>query len=186
MIASAVVSAAASGLMVRYDAYTSTGYWIASLILAGVGFGLGAQQCMMIPQTILTGEDIALGTSVIMFAETISGTVFLAICETLFRNKLISELARLAPTADPALVIAKGAANLASSITSIYGANVTKQILAAYSNALEPVWIVAVVLGALSLIGAVFTEWISVKKDTKTKDTNKGAAVEELKVEEAI
>lgn len=102
---------------------------------------------MMIPQTILEREDIALGTSGIMLAETIAGTVFLAVCEKLFRSKLQTELARLAPVADPGLVMAKGAANLKSLMAEIYGDDVTKQILVAYSNALGPVWIVSVVLG---------------------------------------
>lgn len=167
MIAGSILSAISAGLMVKYGANTSTGYWIASLILAGLGFGLGAQQCMMIPQTMLKGADIALGTSVIMFAETLSGAIFLAVCENLFESRLVRELHRLAPTATPLVVIGKGAASLESSMAELYGTEVAAAVLQSYSKALQPVWIVAVVLGALSLVGAVFTEWISVKKDKK-------------------
>ncbi|KAM3503895.1 hypothetical protein MY10362_003926 [Beauveria mimosiformis] len=150
---------------ILYNAHTSTGYWGSSLILAGRGFGLGAQQCMMIPQTILKGTDIALGTSVVMFAETLSGAVFLAVCESLFETRLVRELHRLAPTANTKVVMQKGAVNLKSSMTELYGPEVAAGVLQFYSGALQPVWIVAVVLGALSL-GAVFAEWISINKDS--------------------
>ena len=166
MIAGSVISAIASGLMVNYNAHTSTGYWVASLVLSGIGFGLGAQQCMMVPQTILKGDDIALGTSIIMFAETISGAVFLALCETLFENALIRELRSLAPTVDPREVIEHGAADLKSAMSKTHSSRVVLQILDSYARALRPVWIVALVLGSLSLVGAVFTEWVSVKRET--------------------
>jgi hypothetical protein len=65
MIAGSIISAIASGLMTRFCLDVSTTYWVVVLVLSGVGFGLGGQQCMMIPQTILRGEDIALGTSVV-------------------------------------------------------------------------------------------------------------------------
>jgi hypothetical protein len=65
MIAGSVISAVASGLMLRFGLNTSTVYWAITLVLSGMGFGLGGQQCMMVPQTVLQGEDIALGTSVV-------------------------------------------------------------------------------------------------------------------------
>ncbi|OAA42961.1 Major facilitator superfamily transporter [Beauveria brongniartii RCEF 3172] len=161
MIAGSIISFISEGLMIAYNAHTSTGYWIASLILAGLGFGLGAQQCMMIPQTILKGTDIALGTSVIMFAETLSGAVFLAVCESLFETRLVRKLHMLAPTTNPKVVIQKGAVNLKSSMTELYGPEVAAGVLQSYSGVLQPAWIVTVnlVLGALSLVGAVFAEW---------------------------
>ncbi|KAJ5188373.1 Major facilitator superfamily transporter [Penicillium cf. griseofulvum] len=167
MILGAVISAVSSGMIIKFGAHTSTGYWVGALILSGMGFGLGAQQCMMVPQTILSGEDIALGTSVIMFAETISGAVFLAVCETLFGNKLLEELDKLSPAVNPAAVVANGVAGLKSAMSEIYTASAVDEILESYAKALQPVWIIAVIFGSLSLLGAVFTEWVSVKKDKK-------------------
>lgn len=65
MIAGSVISAIANGLMVRFGLDTSTVYWATALVLSGMGFGLGGQQSMMVPQTILQGGDIALGTSMV-------------------------------------------------------------------------------------------------------------------------
>ncbi|KAK4158311.1 MFS general substrate transporter [Chaetomidium leptoderma] len=163
MIAGSVVSAVASGLMIRFGVNTSTASWAVALVLAGMGFGLGGQQCMMVPQTILEGDDIALGTSVIMFAETLSGSVFLAVCENVFETRLIRELEFRAPNADPAYVIASGASGLRAAMSQLYDVQTVDNIIESFVAALQPVWTVAVVLAALSVLGSLATEWVSVK-----------------------
>ncbi|TVY84250.1 Efflux pump roqT [Lachnellula suecica] len=165
MIAGSIVSAVASGLMIGYYVTTGTGYWVTSLILSGIGFGLGAQQCMMVPQAVLEGDDIALGTSVIMFAETISGTIFLAISQRIFENKLIYELFLHTPTVSPSVVIASGVSSLQSAMREKYGAGIADKIIELYANSLQPVWIMSALLGSLSLLGAISIEWVSVRED---------------------
>ncbi|KAK4235719.1 MFS general substrate transporter [Achaetomium macrosporum] len=177
MIAGSVVSAVASGLMLRFGLDTSTVYWAIALVLSGMGFGLGGQQCMMVPQTILQGEDIALGTSVIMFAETLSGSVFLAVSENVFETRLIRELTFRAPAANPAAVIANGASGLRPAMSKLYDTQTVDGILDSFVEALQPVWIIGVVLAALSLVGALATEWASVKR--KDKDRQGKTAVSE-------
>jgi len=173
MILGSIASAIASGLAVKFGVDTTTQYWMATLILSGLGFGLGGQQCMMVPQTMLTGEDIALGTSVIMFAETISGTVFLAVSENLLANSLVRELHDLAPLVDPRIIIAAGASQLENKLGTIYDDHTVDLIRQAYSNALFPVWVIGVVLAALSLLGALGTEWVWVKKTAEKDEDEK-------------
>lgn len=170
MIAGSIASAVASGLTLKFGVNTYTGYWIATLIVSGLGFGLGGQQCMMVPQSILKGDDISIGTSVIMFAETISGTVFLALSESLFENRLVSELHALVPTVDTGVVTANGASNLRENMSKLYNASTADKILEAYSRSLHPVWIIGVVLASLSLLGALGTEWVDVKKAEKAQE----------------
>jgi hypothetical protein len=141
--------------------------------MSGLGFGLGGQQCMMVPQIMLTGDDIALGTSVVMFAETISGTVFLAVSENLFANRLVSELRDLVPSVDPSIVMAAGASELKGKLSELFDAQTVEMILEAYSKALRPVWIIGVVLASLSLLGALGTEWVRVKKTAKKREDKK-------------
>lgn len=40
-----------------------------TLILIGFGIGIGAQAPFMVPQTIYSGPDISLGTSVVIFSD---------------------------------------------------------------------------------------------------------------------
>ncbi|KAK4234060.1 major facilitator superfamily transporter [Achaetomium macrosporum] len=159
MIAGSVVSAVASGLMLRFRLNPSTVYWAVTLVFSGVGFGLGGQQCMMVPHTILQGEDIALGTSVIMIVETLSGSVFLPVSQNAFETRLLRELKARAPNADPALVIANGASGLRAAMANVHDAQTVGNILDSLVEALQPVWIIGAVLVALSLLGSLATEW---------------------------
>jgi hypothetical protein len=163
MIAASMFSAVASGLMTMFDVDLDTWLWTVSLVLSGVGFGLGGQQCMMVPQTILKGDDISLGTSVIMFAESVSGVIFLAVGENIFYGKLRSELVLHAPNVDPNVVISSGATGLQTEIMDLYDAETVQHILKAYSTAMGSVWVICTVLASLGLFGAVSTEWVSVK-----------------------
>lgn len=164
MITGSIASAIASGLMINFGVNTDTGYWIATLIVSGMGFGLAGQQCMMIPQTILNGDDISLGTSVVMFAQTISGTIFLSVCENIFGNQLVHELHVLVPRVDASVIVRSGASHLKENMAEIYGSTTASKILEAYSRALRPVWIIGVVLASLSLLGALTAQWVNVKK----------------------
>lgn len=198
MIAGSVISAIASGLMVRFGLDTSTVYWAATLVLSGMGFGLGGQQCMMVPQTILQGEDIALGTSVvrrtamqrmrkgltysqtqIMFAEALSGSVFLAVSENVFETRLLHELTSRAPAADPDEVIANGASGLRAAMAKLYDTHTVDGILKSFVEALRPVWVIGLVLAALSLVGSVATEWVSVKQKGGEQDKRNNLPLED-------
>ena len=170
MIVGSIASAIASGLTLNFGVNTGIVYWIATLIISGIGFSLGGQQCMIVPQSILKRDDISLRTSVVMFAETISGTIFLGISENLFENRLVSELRALVPIVDPRVVIANGAVDLREDMSKVYDASTVAKILEAYSRSLRPVWIIGVVLGSVSLLGALGTEWVDVKKVAKTQD----------------
>ncbi|KAK0620475.1 major facilitator superfamily domain-containing protein [Immersiella caudata] len=167
MIASTVITCISCGLTTRFDLSTSKAYWIISLLLTGLGVGLGAQQPFIIPQTVLTGPDIAVGTSVVIFFQTLSGTIFISVANNIFHDQLVSELRNRVPTVSPEVVISVGASGIAEALGGRYPGEIGV-ILESYSAALGRVWIILAVLACLSVFGAVFPEWRSVKKPAVT------------------
>ena len=133
-------------------------------MLLGFGVGIGGQQPIMVPQTVLTGSDISLGTSLMVFTQTMSGTVFSSVGNNIFQDGLVSGLADL--PVDPAVVISAGASGLVQSMTEKYPEFVD-EILGAYAQALQRVWKIPVVLACLGVFGSSLMEWRSVKKDLK-------------------
>jgi hypothetical protein len=131
----------------------------------------------MVPQTVLSGGDIAIGTALMIFAQTISGTILLSVGENILQDGLLGELAVRAPSVDPKIVISSGASGLKDKMLKLYPADVVQEILESYSAALRRIWIMAVCLGCLSLIGSGLMEWRSVKKGSdggkKKKDSGK-------------
>ncbi|KAK5658361.1 hypothetical protein OQA88_2337 [Cercophora sp. LCS_1] len=162
MIVGTVATSVATGMITVFGLDTNTSYWIGTLILLGFGLGIGAQQPVMIPQTVLTGPDISLGTSVIIFSQTISGTVWVSVANNIFHDTLVSELAARAPTVDPEAVVLSGASEIPLRLGPIYP-DAIGDILASYSTALQKLWIIPLVLSCLSAIALAFVEWKSVK-----------------------
>ncbi|KAI8683363.1 MFS domain-containing protein [Fusarium keratoplasticum] len=164
MILSSIVSSIAAGLIYRYSLNTTTGYWVGTLILFGVGAGLGLQMPLTAVQTVLKGADISLGTSAIVLVQTISGTIFLAVGQNVFQAKLLEELSITAPEVDPRLVVSNGVSGLVVLITETYGAAVAKEVLEAYNAALRRCFMVCVILAPLTILGAVGMEWKNVRQ----------------------
>lgn len=125
----------------------------------------------MVPQTVLSGSDIALGTSLMVFSNTISGAIFLSVAENIFQERLIAELHAFVSEVNPEVVIAAGANGLVASMQKVYPQFI-QPILESYAKALQSVFIIPLVMACVSMFGSALMEWRSVRKDV---DKEKGA-----------
>ncbi|KAK4454208.1 sulfate permease [Podospora aff. communis PSN243] len=150
IIASTIITCISCGLITRFNLDTARAYWIPSLLLL-TGIGIGAQQPFTIPQTVLIGPDISLGTSIIIFSQTLSGTIFISIANNIFYPPT-----RLRAH-EPSSCRGSRGCSLGRYPGEIEG------LLEAYAATLGKVWIVMVVMACLSIFGVVFPEWRSVK-----------------------
>ncbi|KAF4920327.1 Efflux pump aflT [Colletotrichum viniferum] len=170
IIASSVISSVAGGLIYSFTVDTDTAFWAASLVLMGLGVGLGGQQCIIAAQTVFKGRDIALATSVLVFLQSLGGTVFLAVAQNIFSSRLVAELRRNVPNVNPAVVINAGASGLVNSMRKTYPDSVDG-IIESYNRALQNVFLIATVLGCLTVLGVGVFEWKSVKENKPKTDT---------------
>ncbi|KAK4162431.1 putative efflux system protein [Cladorrhinum sp. PSN259] len=162
MIVTAVLSTIGYGLMTTFEPDTSAGKWIGYQILIGLGIGAGMQQPLMAVQTVLDIKDVPTGTSVIIFLQTLGGALFVAVSQNVFTNKLVEYTAKYAPEAfggDSSLILMVGATSVKEAIPPQF----LDGIVLAYNDALMQTFLVFVILSALSILGAVFVEWKSVK-----------------------
>ncbi|KAK0761238.1 hypothetical protein N5P37_006186 [Trichoderma harzianum] len=160
MIMSTILSSVGAGLIYSFDPHTSTGLWVPSLIIMGVGIGIGAQQPLMVAQTVFKGPDIALSTSALIFTQTLAGTIFLSVAENIFQNQLISQLHKLVPEIDPRSIIETGASSLRPFIEAKCPQYLSA-VLAAYNNAIRHVFLLSVIFACLNAIPDAFMEWVS-------------------------
>ncbi len=117
--------------------------------MLGIGIGVGGQQPIMVPQTVLTGSDVSLGTSLMVFAQTMSGTVLNSVANNVFQGELISALADL--PVDPAVVVAAGANGLVQAMTKVYPRSTSMRSWRHMLRLCRGVWIISVVLACLSI-----------------------------------
>ena len=104
-------------------------------------------------------EDVPIGTTVIIFLQTLGGALFISVGQNIFNNRLISNLVADVPTLDPALVLRTGATDLKEAVDPA----VIGDVLSAYNSAITQTFYVSVAIAALSIFGAVAMEWKSVK-----------------------
>jgi hypothetical protein len=53
------------------------------------------QQSSVAAQRVLVKKDVAIGSALMMFAQQVSGAVFVSIAQTVFINRLVSDLANV-------------------------------------------------------------------------------------------
>lgn len=159
MIVSAIIMTIGAGLLTTLETNSGHAKWIGYQALFGIGLGLGMQQPMIVVQTALKAEDVPSGTAIVMFSQTLGGAVFVSVAQNIFQNQLLHNLHTYAPGVNAAMLISHGATMLRTLVSS----SLLHPVLVAYNKAVTQVFYVAVAWGALSLVGPIFVEWISVK-----------------------
>ncbi|CAI7630680.1 unnamed protein product [Penicillium pancosmium] len=159
MIASSIIMTIGAGLLSTLQVDSGHPKWIGYQALFGIGLGLGMQQPMMVMQTALNPMDVPSGTAIVMFAQTLGGAIFVSVGQNVFQNQLFQNLAHYAPDVPAAQLVSAGATMLR---TLVQGDELHR-VLVAYNEAIMQTFYVSVAMGALTLVGPIFVEWLSVK-----------------------
>ncbi|KAF2876553.1 major facilitator superfamily domain-containing protein [Massariosphaeria phaeospora] len=159
MLLSSVLMAVGAGLLSTFEVDTNSPKWIGYQFIFGAGVGFGMQQTLIAVQTVLEADDVAIGTAVMMFTQTLGGALFISVGQNVFTNQLIKNLAIAVPELPAGLVLTVGATELKTRIPieSLTG------VLSAYNLALRQTFYVSTAAAALSIVGAAFVEWKSMK-----------------------
>lgn len=76
----------------------------------------------MIVQAVLTGDEIAIGSSLLAFTQYLGGAFFISSANSLFSDKLVFSLGSLAPALNSTDITHIGATELVSSVPAQYRA----------------------------------------------------------------
>jgi hypothetical protein len=159
MLISSVLMAIGAGMLTTFEVDSNSPRWIGYQFLFGAGVGFGMQQTLVVVQTALPAADVPIGTAIMMFTQTLGGALFISVGQNVFTNQLIKNLASVVPDLDSKLVLSVGATELKNAIPKQF----LPGVLTAYNLALTQTFYVSVAAGALSILGAAFVEWKSMK-----------------------
>ncbi|KAK8125837.1 uncharacterized protein PG998_001596 [Apiospora kogelbergensis] len=159
MIAATVLMSIGGGLLSTFHPDTPRAAWIGYQVIFGFGVGLGMQQPLMAVQAVLSMADVPTGTAIVVFSQTVGGSLFISVGQSIFTNQLVKSLAAYVPTLSPAIVLASGATNLQKTLPAGDIAGVTL----AYSEGLTKAFLVTVVCSVLSVVGCALNPWKSIK-----------------------
>lgn len=164
-IIGSAVGTVGAGLFCTLEVHTPSGPWIGFSILCGAGLGTAVQQGFIAVQTVLSLEDVPIGTSGISFFQNLGGAVWVSIGDSLLINYLVD--ARI-PGVDPTELVDAGATGFASKVP----ASILPLVMEQYNLALRRTFISATVLCGCAFLVSCGIEMKSVRKrqDTRTDE----------------
>ena len=154
MIIASVLAAIGAGLLTTFETDTGHSKWIGYQVIYGLGVGSGMQIPLIIAQTVLPLSQVPVGTSVIIFLQTLGGALFVSVAQNVFANELLNNLKASAPDVAQ-IALAVGATEIKNHVPS--GQLATVQ--GAYNDALTTTWYTSVALSGFCIIGALGIEF---------------------------
>ncbi|KAJ7059774.1 putative MFS multidrug transporter [Mycena amicta] len=159
LLISSVLMSVGAGLLSTFTTHTSSSHWIAYQVIFGLGVGLGLQQPVIAAQTVLPLADVPVGTTIVMWAQTMGGALFISAAQNVFTNRLVDGIVEHVPDVSPGSVAQAGATSLAGTIDP----GSLSAVLDVYNHALMGAFQIAIAMSAISIVGALFVEWKSIK-----------------------
>ncbi|TVY41272.1 Efflux pump [Lachnellula occidentalis] len=158
-----------AGLLTTLGISTTVGQWVGYQILYGYGMGCSGQAPNMAAQTVLPRNDVSIGVSVMFFAQTLFGAIFVSVGQNFLDNQLAKRLAGISNITPKQLQTAG-----VTGLFDIIPPENHTAALEAYNDSLRVCFQVGLILACLSIFGAAGIEWRSVKKN-KENSTPKDA-----------
>lgn len=160
------LSAVGAGVLTTLHVNSSTGQWIGYQILYGFGLGACFQASNMAAQTVLPRNEVSIGASLMLFAQTLFGSIFVSVGQNVLDGQLANRLADISGIT-PQQIEAAGVTGLFKVMPSQYH----PRVLEAYNDSLCVCFQVALIMVCLSILGGLCMEWRNVKKQ---KEDNEG------------
>lgn len=158
MILGSVLAIAGSALLTTINTGSSTARVIGYQLLYGFGVGFAFGQPSYVVQTVLPASDVPIGVTLITLVQDLSASVFVAVAQSIFQDKLRSHLQAM-NLPGSINVSSTGAAQIVDAVPPEFRDRVVEGL----SQSLVTTFYVSLALSCASIIGAVGTRWRSMK-----------------------
>ncbi|TLS30815.1 hypothetical protein PpBr36_03899 [Pyricularia pennisetigena] len=140
----------------------------------GAGVGTGFQMPLIAVQTVLDPVDMPIGTSIVVFGQMLGGALMLSVAEASFSTTLNIGFGKLGPIGREVME-RLDEVRFIKDIRLPEGSDLTpEQILDIYNTAIRSALNVGIIFAVISLIGALFMPWRSVKKSREDYEREQG------------
>jgi predicted MFS family arabinose efflux permease len=159
MILASVIMPIAAGLITTFEIDTSFSRLISYTGLSGLAYGIGFIGPQTAVQTVLPAEDVPLGLSIMLFAQSFGPAVAVPIAQVLFTNQLSNNLESLVPSLNQGNITNSGLTEMVACVPP----SETGAVLVAINKSLGQTWYFVVGLASTAIVGSLMSEWKSVK-----------------------
>ncbi|KAF5681513.1 major facilitator superfamily transporter [Fusarium circinatum] len=160
MLFASIIMPIAAGLITTFKIDTSFEKLIAYSALSGLAYGIGFIGPQTAVQTVLPAEDVPLGLSIMLFAQSFGPAVSVPIAQVLFTNRLSDNLHGIVPGLNGTHISNSGLSEIVNNVPE----SATREVLIAIDKSLGQTWYLVTGLASVAIVGSLMTEWRSVKE----------------------
>lgn len=160
MLFASIIMPIAAGLITTFKIDTSFEKLIAYSALSGLAYGIGFIGPQTAVQTVLPAEDVPLGLSIMLFAQSFGPAISVPIAQVLFTNRLSDNLDGVVPSFNGTEISNSGLTEMVTNMPE----SVTREVLVAIDRSLGQTWYLVAGLASFAIVGSLMTEWRSVKE----------------------
>ncbi|KAF1955665.1 putative MFS transporter [Byssothecium circinans] len=161
-----------AGLMLKLDIGSPSSAWIGYQVIIGIGSGMVLQAPIVVSQGIVEKTDMSNVSAIMLYVQTATGAIFIAISQSLFTNRIIEEANENLPQVDTAKLISTGATEL----RRVFSGEELHAILEIYLDGLRAGYYLAITCGAVGLLLAfaiLIFDNRNLKRERKSKEVAK-------------
>lgn len=162
MFVGMIFSATGGGLLSAISDNTAQSRWIGYEILFGFGAGAAMPAPMLAVQVLLPESEVPMGVSLVNLSQTLWASVFVAIAQSIFINRLTENINDSLPGFDTGALGRSGATQL----DSLYSSDQLSKVVPAYSDAITESFYILSSLCCVGFLLSLGMPWKSMKKDT--------------------
>lgn len=163
--------AVGAGLLSTLKVNSNTGQWVGYQIIAGAAYGILVQIPLLSIQNTLPQKDVAIGSALFFFSQSLGGSIGVSAAQNIFANDLQRQL-RGINGVDFATVNNAGASGIRNAVK----AELLGAVLDAYNHALTRAYILPIATGGVGFLCSLLLEW------KKIGDRKKALVTESEKV----
>ncbi|KAK0546175.1 hypothetical protein OC846_005376 [Tilletia horrida] len=136
-----------SGMLYFLHPDSSQARWVGLQFLAGIGPGMAWMLPFIASSSALEIQDIELGSAIVIFFQTLGGTIFVSVAQSVFQNKFVLYLHSL-PGIDSQQIVSHGI----SAFRAFTSPEQLPLVVDAANRAINKTYLISAVLGALAFV----------------------------------
>jgi hypothetical protein len=157
------------GLLILLKPDTSTVAWVFLNLVGGIGTGMLFPAMALAVQASAAVKDQAYAANMFSFFRAFGQTLGVAIGGVIFQNQMKKKMLTFPLLANMADEYSKDAAGLVQIIKSMPAGAMKDQLRESYTDALKYIWIVMLVLSAVSLFATLFIDEFDMNTELDTE-----------------
>ncbi|PWN39185.1 MFS general substrate transporter [Ceraceosorus guamensis] len=158
MMVAALMAVAGGTLLHEWEVHTGHPAWIGYQFLAGSGSGLGFNLAFVAAQTV-SGKDTDAGTTIVIFLQTLGGTLMTSIAQSIYQNTLKTQISSIPGGPDALTVIEAGVSGWRTVVPAMF----LEAVAEAQNTAVTNAFVCAIAAPALAFIMTAGIEWKSIR-----------------------